>query len=425
MIPVRIKNALYIWLLRLEDFLRTRNVAGLAALARLPAAFLSLSRSVQMSASVSVATYHANSSLGRIFLARANRLSRKLVNEMSFENAVTISRSAIVKPYVNMREPGILIVSFESELAKLVRLRQFGALEADYRIVFLPTWQPFYSEAMCLLAARSSQPYFVMPSAFSEEPLCAVFSPRCNYLPFHAASWVRGDLYGPPSEAKEVDILMVANFARHKRHWKLFEALADLPPQLRVVLAGVPLGARTRASLLDEARLFRVEERIKIVEGATDQELRRLFGSARLLCAMSHKEGSYIAVAEALMAGLPVAMFDTAKIGSKAYITDATGFLLNPDKPLGPQLESVLNRVEGVKPQPWAKANISAEVNCEKLNRLLKAWSKKQQMDWTRDIEPFFCEHFQFRYLRDTADDRMTGEYARIQNLMGLRLRQT
>jgi glycosyltransferase involved in cell wall biosynthesis len=171
---------------------------------------------------------------------------------------------------------------------------------------------------------------------------------------------------------------------------------------------------------MNEARLFGVEDRIRIVEGATDQELRRLFSGARLFCAMTHKEGSYIAVAEALMAGLPVAMFETAKIGSKAYINDETGFLLTADKPLGPQLEWALKRSDEVKPQPWARANISAEVNCKKLNELLRRWASVRQMSWTRDIEPFYCEHFEFHYFRDTAEGEMMSEYARLRELFGL-----
>jgi glycosyltransferase involved in cell wall biosynthesis len=421
----QIRKAFSIWLLHLEDFLRTRNVAAFAALAKLPAAFLSFSRVAQMGASVTIANHYPNSSLGRVMLSRANQLSMMLKDRIPLESAVSISRSVIVKPYVSKREPGVLLVSFESELAKLARLEHFSALEADYRIVFLPTWQPFYSEALCLLAARSAEPFFVMPSAFSEEPLCSEFSPQCNYLPFHAASWVRSDLYGPPSEKKTIDILMIATFSRHKRHWKLFEALASLPSRLQVVLAGVRLGARSSASLLNEARLFGVEDRIKIIEGATDQELRRLLSSAKLFCAMTHKEGSYIAVAEALMAGVPVAMFETAKIGSKVYVTDATGFRLASDKPLGPQLEWALERSTGVESQAWAKSNISAEVNCKKLNELLRRWASLRETDWTRDIEPFFCEHFEFRYLQDTSEEEMAREYTRVQRSFGLTVSRT
>lgn len=422
---LQIKRFASIQFLRLEDLLRTRNAAASAALSKLPVAFLSPSRAAQLAASVSVASYFPSGSLAQALLSRAKRLAPMVIDRWSFESTVGVSRSAIIKPYVSKRERGVLLVSFESELSKIVRLERFAALEADYKIVFLPTWQPFFSEPVSLLDARSTKPYFVMPSAFSEETLCDQFSPLCNYLPFHAASWVRGELYGPPAEKKEVDILMVANFSRHKRHWKIFEALSNLPPHLRVVLVGVPLGARSADSLLNEAELFGVEKRIEIVEKASNEELRRLLSVSKLLCAMSHKEGSYIAVAEALMAGVPVAMFETAKIGSKAYINDTTGFLLTADKPLGEQLGSVLNRLEEVNPQLWAKANISAEANCKKLNGCLRRWASQQEMDWSLDIEPFYCEHFEFRYFRDMAEDSMRAEYARVRELSGLTVRRT
>jgi glycosyltransferase involved in cell wall biosynthesis len=260
----------------------------------------------------------------------------------------------------------------------------------------------------------------MMPSAFSEEPLCGEFSPKCVFLPFHAASWVRGGLYAPAQQTKAIDLLMVANFSRHKRHWKLFEALATLPPRISAVLAGVPLGGRTRESLIREASLFGVADRVSIVESATDEELRTLLASAKLFCAMTHKEGSYIAVAEALMAGTPVAMFENAQIGTKVYVTDATGFLLSSREPLGAQLSRALERAGSLRPQEWAKSRLSAEVNSQRLNGLLRDWTQRNSLAWTLDIEPFFCKHFDFRYFRNEAESTLAAEYARIRSEFGL-----
>jgi glycosyltransferase involved in cell wall biosynthesis len=313
-----------------------------------------------------------------------------------------------------------MVVSFEHELSKLVSLSRFGALESEYRIIFLPTWQPFYSEAMCLLDARATESYFIMPSAFSEQSLCNEFSPKCRYLPFHAASWVRYGSYESPSSEKDIDILMIANFSRYKRHWKLFEALQQMPAGLRTVVAGVPLGNRTKESLLSEARLFGIEKRIEIVERATDDELRSLLRRSKIFCAMTHKEGSYIAVAEALMAGVPVVMFENAVVGSKAYITEETGVLLAPNVPLAKQLVRALEGTRNLHAQAWAREHISAEANCTKLNSLLRQWAFEHGLEWTRDIDPFFCEHFLFRCFSQEAEEHMAGEYERIKREFGL-----
>jgi glycosyltransferase involved in cell wall biosynthesis len=348
------------------------------------------------------------------------KLATECVTTASTTAAASLERSVVLKPYVSAREPGFLAVSFEHELMKLVRLDSFSRLEKQYRIVFLPTWQPFYSVALSLLDARSTQPYFLMPSAFSESDLCSEFSQKCVFLPFHAASWVRASLYPSSADARTIDLLMVANFSRHKRHWKLLEALSQMPREISAVFAGVPLSGRSAASLRSEARLFGVEDRIDIVENATDESLRGLLRSARLLCAMTHKEGSYIAVAEALMAGTPVAMFSNARIGTKAYVTDQTGFLLSARKRLAPQLMNALDKADAVRPQVWAKENISAEVNSARLDESLRQWSTEHDLAWTQGVEPVYCQHFQFLYLRDDAEARLAGEYRRLKEEVSL-----
>lgn len=411
-------------LLHLEDALRTNNASALASLTSLPGMYLGGSPAGRLAAATRVSTYFPRSHPGRLAMAHAKQAARALLVSLQQQESAVLERSIVIKPFVSMDEPGMLLVSFESELAKLAVLRRLPALERAYRVVFLPTWQPFYSEPLYLLEARARVPFFLMPSAFSEEDLCGAFSGNCRFLPFHAASWVSARRYAAPSIDRAIDVLMIANFSRHKRHWKLFEALRDLPPSLRVVVAGVPLSGRSAQSLMSEARLFGVEKRIRIVEKATDEELRSLLRSARMFCAMTHKEGSYIAVAEALMAGVPVAMLRSAVVGSKAYITPETGFLLDPGRPLAEGLAHALDSCDGLRPQEWATRHISAEVNSEKLNQHLRQINLAESLQWTRNIEPFFCEHFVFRYFDGTSEDRLKPDYARLQSEFGLTVRR-
>jgi glycosyltransferase involved in cell wall biosynthesis len=413
------RRSLTVGRFKLEDWLRTKNAAGLGSLALL-AASARATADVKLARLIAVATYFPRTDLARRAMRIAGRHAAENVKTAPTSGVASLERSVILKPFVSEREPGFLAVSFEHELMKLVRLSSFSRLERQYRIVFLPTWQPFYSVALSLLDARSTQPYFLMPSAFSERDLCGEFSQKCTFLPFHAASWVRAALYPASSQKKTIDLLMVANFSRHKRHWRLLEALSQMPREIRAVFAGVPLSGRTAASLYEEARLFGVEDRTEIIESPPDESLRDLLRAARLLCAMTHKEGSYIAVAEALMAGTPVAMFSNAKIGTKAYINDETGFLLSPRKRLAPQLMRALDNAEVFQPQTWAKENISAEVNSVSLNKLLRQWSIEQDLEWTLETEPVYSRHFEFLYLRDDAEPDLAGEYRRLRREFGL-----
>jgi len=419
-----INNQLSIMLLHIEDFLRTNNAAGVFKLFQAPAILLCGKPLARIKTLIEIATYYPRTSIGKLAISKANALTKRYLSRLQQVDNTEISRSAIIKPFVREREPGFLLVSFEQNLENILSLRSFTQFSAQYRIIFLPTWQPFYSTAACLLAARSQETFFIMPSAFSEEDICQEFTPLCHFLPFHAASWVHGDFYDTPCNTKTIDILMVANFSKYKRHWRLFEALSDLPNTLRVTLAGIPWGGHTRGSLLEEAHLFGVDKQITIVEGASDQTIRDFLSRSKLFCGMSVKEGSYIAVAEALMAGTPVVMFRTAKIGTRAYINKETGFFLTKDRPLGPQLNEILQRCGSINPQAWAKRNISARANCKRLNTLLRHWSEDHGLGWSNGIEPFFSRHFEFEYMDPEAEERLYPEYRRVKDQFGLSIRR-
>lgn len=407
-----------VFTLKSEDFLRTHNAAGIASLIQSPTILFS-SRLSRIEKLVKIAQYYPFS-LGKHLVAQANRIARKHVDSIPLLDEVSLTFGGkIIKPFVSEQEPGLILVKFEHELEKVAKLKRLHQLEKHYKILFLPSWYPFYSVALCILAARAQSSFFVMPALFNEKAICDAFAPNCQYLPFHSASWVRGDLYGPPSE-KEIDILMVANFARFKRHWKLFQALADLPSNLKVVLAGIKMGDRTRDSLIHEAKLFGVENRFTIIEGASDHPakrkegmptIRELLSKSKLFCALTFKEGSFTSVAESLMAGTPVAMYKNALIGTKAHINEQTGFFLNASHSLSSQLKDILTKAPQLNPQPWANANISAEANCKKLNETLKAWHVSHGLRWSLDIESFYCQHLDFRCFDDSAEDRLAHAY--------------
>lgn len=409
-------RALTRWLLRLEDWARTGSLSRLKSLALRGRALLSPDLSVAARA-LYLVTWHPIRNRGS-FVTRTLRIAER--RRGTRVKSTLLTCSALLKRHVSTTERGLLLVSFEPELAKLARLESLLELEKAYAIAFLPTWQPFYSEALFEFAARTTKPYWLMPSSSVDQELCADFGPLCRPLPFQASSWVSSANYLPVPTDKTIDLLMLANFSAYKRHWRLFEAIQYLPQSLRIVLAGRPYGGRTAQSLLQQAEAFGVRDRITIQENPSDEQLARLLASSRLLCALSHKEGSYIAVAEAMMAGTAVAMFQNAVIGSKEYISGATGYFLDSYRPLAPQLLECLRQVDGLSPRLWATENISAEVNCVRLNTLLRADATRRSEPWTVDIAPFYCRHFEFEYADPTLEREFEAEYATLSTAFGV-----
>jgi glycosyltransferase involved in cell wall biosynthesis len=406
-------------LLRLEDFARTRRLSRIKALLLEVYARVRNRRALVSANAQYLVSWHPVRH--QLHMVRAT-VALAAKSGVVLADTVDLSRSILLKPYVSGRERGVLLVSFESELSKLADLKSLPEFEDRYAIIFLPTWQPFYSEALFRFAARALRPYWIMPSASSDQQLCANLGPLCKPLPFQASSWVSAGAYTDVGPSKSVDLLMLANFSKYKRHWRLFEAVKDMPRSVNVVLAGVPIGERTIHSVRREADAFGVGGRIDFHERPTDDEVAALLASAKVFCALSHKEGSYIAVAEALMAGTPVAIFEDAIVGSKEYICPDTGWLLKPRQPLAPQLLACVSTASSLRPREWAKRHIAADVNILRLNDRMRAYAMELRDDWSTDLAAFSCRHFEFEYSDPSVESGLAAEYRSLAAQFGIRI---
>ena len=407
--------------LRIEDVARR---AGLSAVRGLARALFPIDRSHEKRIDdwIQLPLYFPSAWLGRVGLEQAAVHACQMMAGQRLDDSVKINRSAVIKPYVSEREPGMLVVSFESELGKLALARSLGEFEKHYRVLFLPSWQPFYSKELSVFDSRVTKPYFILPSSLMDGALVESYSTKSEFLPFHAASWVNADCYQEPKADRDIDLIMLANFSRRKRHWRLFELMKELPQSVRCVVAGVSMGRRTRESVLAEAKLFGVGGRVSVIEGASDAELRELLRRSKLFCAMSIKEGSYIGVVEGLMAGVPIAMVRGARVGSRAYVNRETGFFIDDNRNGAKQLAAALERAGELAPQDWAKREISAQVNCKKLGDALRAWSMRNALQWSEDILPFYCERFQFKCFNENDSGKRQAEEDYIAGRFGVRL---
>ncbi len=312
---------------------------------------------------------------------------------------VKLPKSAIIKAPVvsddsSNFEKGILIVGFEHELERLLESVNFDWVCDHYDVLFLPTWQPFYSEALMRFIKKRPESFVLLPSSqgcyFS-----AVQNPKLGRtLPFHASSWVDGSIF--PTMEKDIDILMVANFATYKRHYLLFEALQTLPDSLRVVLVGRRLEDRTAEVLLAEAESYGVRDKFELIESPSNDKVREYLCRAKLVLGLSAREGSYVSLAESLFAGTPVAVYSNAVVGTKNYVNPETGFLLQPDRPLANQILKCLELVSTLDPKRWALSNIDTTFNVKRMNIILKAEALRNKKPWTQDCSLFRIQNFEF-----------------------------
>ena len=412
--------------LQTADWLRTGSFPGVRAGTQFLKTRMVADESKKLLASSNYLMHRPNSSMSKWALCSAKKEALSIQRKLSSQDKVTLNRSMVVKPRVSKNEPGAILVSFESELGRILSLKRFDKLQTDYRLLFMPSWQNFFSPEAVRLDVTATEPYYILPSAFEENRLRPMLGEHCRFMHFHAASWVNHHFFDGPPVNKNIDLLMLANFSPYKRHWRLFKALRDMAPNLKVRLIGTPLKKEDVDRVISEAKAFGVHDRIEILQNVDDMTLLDSLKRARLLCAMSHREGSYIAVPEAIMANTAVAMLSNAVIGTKAYVNDETGFLLDPRKPLALQLTEALAKSDRLSPQAWAQEHISAQQNCIKLNERLEQDFHQDGLDWTENVRPFYSKRFDF-YHEEPISDAEAGvseDYERLSRDFGLEIKR-
>lgn len=305
---------------------------------------------------------------------------------LTASRSLELGKTAILKPWVSDREKGVVFVSFEDQWAKLSRQHDLRPFADRYTLVVAPTWSPPHSVVNVMFPLVFPGPIYTLISNYRDLELFPRLSPRYRMIPLFASSWVNPRFYQPvPRYCRDIDIIMIANFGRYKRHLALFRALRHLPDFIKVTLIGQSQGARSAETIRREARAFGVERRVTVLSSVSNETLTDCLCRAKVSVITSRREGSCVAVAESLFADTPVVLLQGAEIGSAAFLNEATGVFV-PEAQLAQGLLAVLQRHHTFAPRRWAEANISCHQSSRILNRALREAALAEGHAWTRDI---------------------------------------
>ncbi len=305
-------------------------------------------------------------------------------------------RKAVILKAPAGAEKGVLFISYEFQMARVLRYCDLAKLAARYDLVFSPSYSPPHNLVLFLLPELFPGTIFSLISHQADLEILPRISPKYRVVPLLASSWVNPEVFKPlPFSERDIDVLMVAGFSKAKRHFAFFEALATIPPPLRVTLIGQADGGRGSDDLRREAALYGVQDRFVLIENPlTEFAPPNMYASvvqamcrARSSLIFSRQEGSCIVVAESMFANTPVGLLADCWIGSKAFINEQTGRLLDPAN-LGEEIRALVAHAHELSPRAWAEANISCYRSTEILNAALKAQALAEGRPWTVDLAP-------------------------------------
>jgi glycosyltransferase involved in cell wall biosynthesis len=334
----------------------------------------------------------------------------------------TLTTSLVLKA-PSGREKGVLYCSFETNAVRLLTHPEARRLWEEYYVVLATSWSPGDYALLAAPAAVSRDPLFACVSNLDDMDAYRVCEPASVPVPIMACDWVEPSYFAPkPRAERTIDVLMVANWLRFKRHWILFDALRHMRRDLRVVLVGHKNEERNVNHVRAEARAWGVPQDVEFVTSVGIDEVTRLMGDARIATLFSRREGSCVAVVECFFADTPVAMMADAHVGARAHINAQTGRLLAPRDVAG-QLSRMLEEADAFRAREWALAHLTAERTSAKLNAILRAHALRTGAPWTSDIAGM-CWRYVPTYLHAADAARFAPEEARLQAEYGLTIKK-
>jgi glycosyltransferase involved in cell wall biosynthesis len=301
-----------------------------------------------------------------------------------------INRSIILKNPSSDGERGVLAIFGEDNWLRMVaQVEKIRELHKTFELVLIASWSPAEYSSLLVLAQKLDRIIFVEPGNYSEHAVITALHPRLIATPTICSDWLDPKRFVPrPFEQKDLDFLMIANWAPYKRHWDFFRALAKMDPSLRVTLIGQRDGLHTVERAQRQARDFGVVQKIEFLDNAPTETLHACLSRAKVFVITSRREGPCVAVAESLFSGTPVGLRADAHVGTTAHINEKTGRLLS-GRHLARDLTRLLKDASSFQPREWAVQNIGYEQSIAKLNEQIRDVSISQKSPWSRDLVPY------------------------------------
>jgi glycosyltransferase involved in cell wall biosynthesis len=282
----------------------------------------------------------------------------------------------------------VLLLKYTAKFEVFISLFDVERIMRDYYVVLEPCWAG-YCDPSILMFVAPSQPVVVQSPDTPDFEFIRGLKSNLSPIDIGASDWVDAELFsaeGPPV-SRDYDLVMVANWGRHKNHRKLFEALQHVRRRpISVLLIGFEWSGRTAKDVLAEAAAFNLKDvRIETKQSLPSHEVAAHLRRSKAFVLVSEKEGSNKAIVEALFCNVPAIVYDGFVGGARNKITPQTGLLTSFDE-LGSTIDRMLETHERFTPRAWALAHTGSRNATARLNAHLKALALSRGEPWTVDI---------------------------------------
>jgi glycosyltransferase involved in cell wall biosynthesis len=329
------------------------------------------------------------------------------------------SRMLVVKTW-RPGERGVLVVDYTYVFPLLAGLFDLAKIAERYVIVLEPSWSDSCTPEL-LLFTRFDFRVLVQTIEPRDHDLFERLAGNCSCVRTAPNWWVDHRIMAPrPSGVRDIDVVMVAAWARFKRHWRFFRVLADLRKRghrLKVALVGYR-GDLSRADIEDQARYFGVRDQLQLFERLAADRVGALLSRSKIHVVWSRREGANRAVIESMLAGVPVIVREGLTYGHRyPYINPQTGQFV-PEAGLGDAMLEMIAERDRYAPREWILANMTAEKATAILQDRVREQTLAMGEPWTKGLVVKTSTLDTQRYWNPDDRSRFRADYAFLESAL-------
>jgi len=299
-----------------------------------------------------------------------------------------VFRDVIVLKAPRQHEKGVLLLKYTAKFDRFVALFDLERVMSDYSIVLEPCWAGYCDTSILMFRSLNNEVVVQCPDR-SDFDFISGLGGNFIPVPLGASDWVDPDLFSSDDSGadKDYDLIMVANWGRHKNHRRLFQALPDVRRRpLSVLLIGYDWAGRTDKDIIAEmSRYDLAGVRVDVKKNLPPQQVAAHLRKSRAFVLLSEKEGSNKAVVEALFCNVPIIVYEGFIGGAVSKVNPDTGALTSFAR-LAETIDRVLENAATFTPRTWAMQHTGSRNSTIVMNECLRRNALSNGRPWTADI---------------------------------------
>jgi glycosyltransferase involved in cell wall biosynthesis len=295
---------------------------------------------------------------------------------------------AIVLASPESGQKGVLLLGYSYSFPLFARLFDLASIASRYHIVLEPSWCGLCTKDV-LCYTDLGFPVFV--ECWEPKDLAFLSSSEMNIVPIPVADnwWVDHRVIRPiAAPGKDLDIVMIAAWARFKRHREFFRIVKSLRTRgraLKIALVGYKVDL-SKQDILEMAAAEGIVDQLEIHEDLSPEDVVRTLSRAKVHVLWSRNEGANRAHVEALFADVPVILRRGFNFGHQyAHINELTGAYADATS-FERVFDEILSSRPRMAPRRWVMEHMTAQHATAILSRAISEFQSQQGESWSYDL---------------------------------------